>query len=193
MEYELMIPPIDAKLPFKEFSKAQAKEYFQWHISQIDHRIQVLDQYIREEGWKIEFDYSPESLISLWDWYEGHIVVEKKTQNEHHQEILQHPEWMSEYISTSKVSMMETMKFGADVAIYFAEVICKNSDGKVKWGYYTKPKKMASVNRPVLLGFKANMDMDPDRIIYTCTLRSVEEREKTRLFDMYNVWQQYIV
>ena len=188
-----MIPPVDAKLPFEEFSKAQAKEYFEWHISQIDHRIWILDQYIREEGRKIAFDYTPESLVSLWEWYEEHIVVENRTKKEYRQEVLSRPEWMKEYISTTKISLMKTMKFGADVAIYFAEVFRNNSGGKISWGYYTKPKSMASVNRPVLLGFKAGMDMDPQRIIYNCTLESAESREKTRLLDIYNVWQKYIV
>lgn len=60
-------------------------------------------------------------------------------------------------------------------------------------GYYTKPKRMASVNRPVIMGFKAGKDMDPQGIIYTCTLKSAEKKEKMRLLDVYNVWQQYIV
>ncbi len=193
MEYELMVPPVDAKLPFREFSKTQAKEYFQWHMSQIDHRIRVLEQYILEDGGKVIFDYSPESLVPLWEWYEDHIVVEKKTKKEYKREVLEYPEWMKEYISTTKISLMKTMKFGADIAIYFAEVICKNSNGKISWGYYTKPKRMASVNRPVIMGFKAGKDMDPQGIIYTCTLKSAEKKEKMRLLDVYNVWQQYIV
>lgn len=193
MEYELMMPPVDAKLPFEEFSKKQAKEYFQWHMEQIEHRISVLEQYIKKESGEMVFDYSPESLIPLWDWYEGHIVVENKTQEEYQREILSYPEWMKEYISTTKISIMETMKFGADVAIYFAEVVRKNSNGKITWGYYTRPKNADSVNRPVLIGFKSGMDMNPQTIMYNCTLKSAEKREKMRLFDAYNVWQQYIV
>ena len=193
MEYELMVPPIDAKLPFKKFSKKQAQEYFQWYIEQIDHRINILKQYIAREGFEMVFDYLPESLIPLWEWYEGHIVVENKTKEEYQEEILSYPKWMKEYISTTRISILETMKFGADIAIYFAEVVRKNSNGKISWGYYTRPKNAASVNRPVLVGFKADIDMDSQRIIYVCTLKSAEKRERTRLFDLYHVWQQYIV
>ena len=193
MEYELMISPIDAKLPFKEFSKKQAEEYFQWHMGQINHRIDVLARYLKENDCKIVFDYSPNSLIPLWEWYEEHIVVESKAEEEYQREIQSYPEWMKEYVSTTKISVTKTMKFGADIAIYFAEVVRKNSGGKIYWGYYTRPKNADSVNRPVLMGFKAGMDMNPQTIMYNCTLKSAEKSEKTRLFNAYNVWQQYIV
>lgn len=161
-------------------------------MSQIDHRIQVLKQYIRGENFSVEFDYSPESLIPLWEWYEGHIVLEKKSRKEYRQELRQYPEWMKEHISKTKVSMMKTMKFGSDIALYFAEAVRKNSDGKISWGYFTG-KKMASVNRPVLMGFMKNMYMDPQTIIYTCTLCSAKKRDKNILLDKYDVWQRYIV
>ncbi len=193
MDYELMVSPVDSKLPFKEFSKKQAKEYFQWHMGQIGHRIDVLAQYLKRDGCRMIFDDSPESLIPLWEWYEDHIVEERKTEEEYQREIQSYPKWMEEYISDTKISVLKTLKFGADIAIYFAEVVRKNSGGKISWGYYTRPKNADSVNRPVLLGFKAGMDMDPQRIMYNCTLESAEEREGTRLFQAYRVWQQYIV
>ena len=73
MDYELAVEPY-LKVPFEEFSKEQAEGYFQWHMSQIDHRIQVLKQYIRGENFSVEFDYSPESLIPLLEWYENHDI-----------------------------------------------------------------------------------------------------------------------
>lgn len=69
VEYERMISSIDLKVPYEEYSKEQAEEHFQWFITRIEHRIQVLDLYIKKEGEEIEFDYTPESLIPLWRWY----------------------------------------------------------------------------------------------------------------------------
>ena len=162
-------------------------------MSQIEYRIELLARYIEEEGKMVKFDYSPESLVPLWEWYEDHIVVEKKTRKEYQEELDENPAWMHEDISTTKISLMKTMKFGSDIAIYFGEVIRRNSGGKIYWGYYTRPKDMFSVNRPVLLGFKAKMSMDPQQIVYVCTLESAEKREKTKLYDTFNVWQQFIV
>lgn len=190
MKYELWYEPYIG-VPFEEFSKEQAEEYFQCHMSQVDHRIEVLARYVKKEGFKIEFDYSPESLIPLWEWYEGHIVLEKKSRKEYRQELKQYPEWVHEDIKPTRISMKKTMVFGSDIAIYFGEVVCKNSDGKIFWGYFTG-KKLASVNRPVLMGFKGNDYMDPQTIVYNCTLISSERKNKQILFDKYNVWQRYI-
>lgn len=37
-------------------------EHFEWYIGQIEHRIQVLKNYVLSEGGDTVFDYSPESL-----------------------------------------------------------------------------------------------------------------------------------
>ncbi len=190
MEYELMIPPFKHQ-GFAELNGKQAKEYFQWYIRQIDHRIEVLNKYLLNQGEKIDFDYSPESLIPLWEWYERNIILENKTEEELISEFNKYPEWMKDEISTTKISI-HTLKFGMDIAIYFAQVIIKNSSGKIDWGYFTKPKKMMSVNQPVLLGFKANMDLNPRLIVINCTRHSSEEKDNMRLYQMYKTWMEYV-
>lgn len=193
VEYERMISPIDSKVPFEEYSKEQAEEYFQWFITQIEHRIQVLDLYIKKEGEEIEFDYTPASLIPLWRWYEKHIVEEKVPLVEYIQEIRSQPKWMREWIPRRRISLRKTMIFGSDIAIYFAEVVRKNSNGKIYWGYFTRPKNMEGANQPVLMGFKSKKTMEPYGIIHVCTMDSAEQKKETRLFDLYNVWREDIV
>ena len=192
MNYEIMIPPAHLAQPFEEFNQDQVEEYFQWHMSQIGHRISVLNQYIGDEGVKIELDYSSESLIPLWKWYEKHIVVERVPLREYIGELRSSPKWMKRYVPRTKISLMKTFGFGADIAIYFAETVRKNSEEKISWGYFTRPK-VEGYNRPVLKGFKGKMTMNPDRIIYICTLESAEKRRETRLLETYNVWKEYIV
>ena len=51
-----------------------------------------------------------------------------------------------------------------DVAIYFAEYIVKHNPS-IYWGYFTKPKSYMYVNRPILLGVKCKVDMEPMSII----------------------------
>lgn len=98
---------------------------------------------------------------------------------------------MREWVSSTEISI-ETHMFGIDIAIYFAEVIRKNSADKIYWSYYSKPQNRMSVNRPVLLGFRAEMDLDPELIISNCTLQSSEEHNGRRLFNLYKVWIDYI-
>ena len=142
-------------------------------------------------GVDIDFDYSPESLIPLWRWYETIIVSEKKTEEEIEAEKKNTPEWLHSQISEEKISM-NTLKFGMDIAIYFAEVMIRNSEGTLHWGYVTKPKNYINVNRPVVSGFKAGKDLNPSRTVYVLTLKSEEEKNEKRLYNSYYVWQQYI-
>ena len=190
MEYEYMISPVK-NYDFFEFTKEEAKIYFNWYMEEKGHRIEMLEEYVHNAGVDIDFDYSPESLIPLWRWYETIIVSEKKTEEEIEKEKMKMPEWLHSQISEEKISM-NTLKFGMDIAIYFAEVMIRNSDGKLHWGYVTKPKNYINVNRPVVSGFKAGKELDPSRVVYILTLSSEEEKNEKRLYDRYYVWQKNI-
>lgn len=185
-----MVPPFDFK-EFDKFNKKQAEVYFQWYLSQIVHRIEVLNKYIKNDGFNIKFDYSVESLIPIWEWYQKKIIVECKTEEELEKEKKKYPKWMESEISKTKISL-ETWKFGMDIAVYFAEVVIKNSSGKIYWGYFTKPKNRMSVNRPVLLGFKADIEMDPRIVVENCTRKSIRHLQKSILYETYNAWQEFI-
>ena len=188
MEYEIMIPPFKHD-GFEHLNRKQAEEYFQWYMSQIDYRIKILSDAVSSSS--VLLDFTVDSLIDLWEWYEDKIIVEKKTEEELKEEVGKYPSWMEKEISTTKISL-DTWKIGMDVAIYFAEVFRKAAGETIYWGYFTKPKKRASVNQPVLLGFKKEMDLDARRVVVNCTRHSSEERKKTRLYDMVNVWMKYI-
>ena len=87
MSYSLMIAPFDFanhnriaarqffdNYAFFELTPKQAKEYFLWYTSEIPNRIALLWEYMKQECPETEpFDYSPESLIPLWEWYEPKI------------------------------------------------------------------------------------------------------------------------
>lgn len=186
MEYEMMIPPF-SHCEFSEMTKKEAQLYFEWFVSQVGHRISILNNYIVNDGGNLVLDYSIESLIPLWRWYEGKIQTVLKDDEDYRKEIERHPVWMKQYISQTTISN-ETLKIGLDVSMYFAEVIIRNSAGKIKWGYFCKPKKRISVNEPTLLGFEGGEDLNPRLIILNCTRKSSKEANERRLYDMYNIW-----
>lgn len=99
---------------------------------------------------------------------------------------------MDERLYSKRELSIKTMAYVLDIAMYFAEVMIRNTDGKVQWGYFTKPKNRMSVNEPVLLGFKYGDDLNPRHIIKNCALRSGEERQPERIFNIYNVWMEYL-
>ena len=180
------------KIKFEEFTPKMAKEYFEWYINEREHRLTILKKYLSEIHEDITLDFSPESLIPLWSWYETQIVEEDKDPYELQAEKEQYPEWVRDHISDKKISM-ETLKFTWDVAIYFAEVMVRNNKEKISWGYITRSKRHIHVNRPVLKGFTANLLLDPRHVVYICTLKSAKEKDPNRLYDLYYVWLEYIV
>ena len=186
MGYELMTP-LYAFKEFDDMNKNDAKEYFEWYISQIKHRISVLKEYVHSENGDIIFDYSPESLIPLWDWYEQKIKLIKKSAEELKEEYKIYTSWVHDSLSHKKISM-DTLIIGMDIAIYFAEVVVRSCHGKIQWGYFTKPKNRMSVNEPTLLGFKYEKDLNPRLIISNCTWYSSNKKNSARLFDMYQEW-----
>lgn len=191
MIYEMMVPPFET-VRFDEMNKKQAQEYFDWYMSQIDIRISTLLNAVKIDGGNYDFDYSVDSLIPIWKWYENKIQFRKLDESEYESQILRYPEWMKTYISDKDLSF-ETLTYCTDVSIYFAEVIIRNNNGKIKWGYFTKPKNRFSVNEPVLLGFKDNDDLNPRLIVENCTRKSAKEKMDDRLLKIYNTWMKYII
>ena len=81
-EYSLMETPFEFISP-RERNKKQTKQYFDWFLTQIDTRIEILQNYIDKTSTKKNvLDKSPESLIDLWEWFEDKIVEEKMTDEE---------------------------------------------------------------------------------------------------------------
>ncbi len=188
MEYYISQSPIRV-LSFKELKKEEAQIYYDWYVNECETRIMLLNKRINEDT-KCVLDYSVESLKKIWEWFENIIVFEELSEEDYMIKLEEYPEWMHPYISKKRISM-ETLIYGLDIAIYFAEVIIRNNSG-IHWGYYTKPKNRASVNQPVLLGFKSDMEMNPREIVVNCIRSLGNEKDNNALFDLYSIWKEFI-
>ena len=170
MEYEMMIPPFE-RVDFKDMKKRQAQEYFDWYIEECEKRMCFLRNQLQIDGIEEPLDYSIESLITVWRWMENQITYRELKTEEYQKKKDSYPEWMQPYVSQNDFSY-KTLMYCMDVAIYFARVVIMNSEGNVKWGFFTSPKTSASVNEPTLLGFKHHMDLNPRRVVLNCLRRS---------------------
>lgn len=178
---------------FDDFTKDEAELYFKWYTEHICERIKHLEEYIRMDDILAKLDFSVASLIPIWDWYESRIEIEHYTLRELKKKAKDYPEWLRrEILSDDTKISLKTLAICSDLAIYFAEVIRRNNTEHIYWGYYTKPKNRMSVNEPVLLGFANNIEMNPRRILYNCTLESTEKAEKKMLLNLYYTWMKYI-
>ena len=190
MEYDMMTCPFEYD-SFKNLRKKEAEKYFNWYVNQIEYRITALKEAVLQDRRKIALNYSLESLIPLWDWYETKIRLVNKSEDELKKEFAKYPKWLHSEILRTKISP-ETLSYGMDIAVYFAEVVIRESCGRIRWGYFTTPRNRMSVNEPVLLGFKGNMDMNPRLVIVNCTRRSSREANRDRLIDLYHTWMAYV-
>ncbi len=189
MRYEMMISPFEM-VDFDKMNKKQAQDYFDWYIEQSDYRISLLLNSIKEDGIDYSFDYSVESLIPLWEWFENKIEFRQLSVAEYESVVSKYPEWLRDSIDKTHLSW-ETLMYCADIGLYFAEVIIRHNE-KVSWGFFTKPKNRMNVNQPVLLGFNYDKDLNPRVVVVNCALRSGEKRLPTRLYDIYMVWEKYL-
>lgn len=154
MAYSLMIAPIDFaghqkiaarqffdNYAFFELTPKQAKEYFLWYKSEIPNRIALLWEYMKQECPEAEpFDYSPESLIPLWEWYETKIEQVPMTAKEIEYQVSKYPKWIEEEIRKETMKYTdETLSLALDISIYLGEIILK-SYPNLYWGYRAKPK-----------------------------------------------------
>lgn len=188
MEYYMMQPPME-KVVFKEMKKKEAQAYFDWYMSEIPVRIEMLKEVVKEEA-NIDLDYSLESLVSLWDWYETKIYYVDRDKDLYQKALDEAPEWFKPYVSDKFLSY-ETLMYAMDIAIYYAEIIVRNNN-QIYWGYFTKPKNRSGVNEPTLLGIPGNDDLNPREIVLVLTRKSAKEKNKNRLVDNYNTWMKYL-
>lgn len=188
-EYKLMIAPFNHN-GFRSLSKKQAEEYFHWYVGQSKARIEQLYEYTQSTGGAAFLcEYTPDSLIDLWNWFETQINMVAKSEEEYQAELEQFPEWVHDSISKKRFSV-RTLAIITDISFYFAETFIKHNP-MVRWGYFTKPKNEVSVNMPVLLEFKSNMKLDPRRIVSVCASESFEQHDKNRLRNAYRTWTKY--
>ncbi|WP_156916221.1 hypothetical protein [Methanolobus tindarius] len=195
---EKITPPFE-RPTFREMSKKEAQKYFDWYMSVLPDRIDILMDFFERTGGgtKSELDYTPESLIKLWKWFIPHVELVEKSPEELEREVQASPEWLKEEIKndTHRVNTV-TLAIAMDIAMYYGEVFVKNFQS-VKWGFITKPKTHVNVNKPVLLGFKEgkyDAQMDVMRTVHILSQKVIEgNKTHELLYSNYNIWTQDVI
>lgn len=188
MEYLFMQPPFEIK-PFVSMSKKEAEVHFDWYVKEIPSRLDLLEKTHREMSNEdnIVLDYSPESLIKLWQWYINNVEIEEKSDVLRKLEIEQYPEWVRINLSSQKIST-GWMAVAMDIAIYFSEFFIKEH-GTIKWGIISKPKSLAYINKPVLVGFKGGLALDSTNLVRVLTSKLIDgDKDDNSLLKAYRTW-----
>lgn len=194
MNYPLMTPTFEMK-PFEEMTKKEAQIHFNWYLSEVPKRIELLSNAFLETGGGTsgDLDFSQKSLMNLWSWFIPRITTITKSDDEIASELKVAPEWFKEkIIENNKKLSIGTLSLAMDIAIYLAEVFIKNFNS-LEWGFVTHPKSLAYVNSPVVIGFSSGVELDPRNLVYNLTLKTVNgELNEKGLFNLFDAWKDDI-
>lgn len=191
-EYPLMSAPF-SDIPYEKFTKKQTEIHFQWVMSQKTERIQILQEYLCNiSNEKISLDLTPSSLVTLWRQFEDIIEYQELSINEI-QKRAEGKIGLEKNIITNSTQewTLRTKALIYDISLYLGEVFVTNN-ASIHWGYLCKPKKLDGVNQPILLGFKADICVNPISLISVATLKSKKEKDSNRLLTLYNTWLEYV-
>jgi hypothetical protein len=175
---------------YRNLKGKEIKKFFEWYVEQSNIRINELERYYLSSSKNNRLDFTPESLIGLWEWFRKKIEIVPRPVEEVELHRKMVSELFVEYVPTEELSK-RTKSLIIDISYYFAQIIILNNP-KITWGYFTKPKSRVSLNSPVLLGFKYKKDLDPRLIVKNCAYATIENENIRELYDVYNVWLKYI-
>ena len=176
---------------FREFSKTEASEYLSWNNSIQDERISCLESSVRCTHPKWNADFSKESLVVLYDWFEKNVSFRSKTSEEYNADLnkLEKTPLLKNAIEVSDKTLDDrTVSICFDIGIYFARCIdCEL--GNTHWKYIEKPKSDIFYHQPVLTTDRAKIDLNPRNIIEVCARKTLEGLQNKQTFvQLYDIW-----
>jgi len=162
IEYELPTPPLQIR-PFKDMSREEAKNHFDWFVRISQSRRSVLVSAMTAPGTKRStLNFTPESLVPVWSWVSRHIkrASEKK-------------------LTPGSLALV------LDTSFYLAEVFFREYPGRLRWTLWTK--KTGPYNKPVLEGFK--VPFVPYDLVKVCAWTALENGFQDDLVKKkYHTW-----
>ncbi len=175
-------------------TRAEARQFFEWFVSQSASRQKILSEYMRETGGDCEkLDYTPESLVSLWAWAVAHVQARRLTGDEIEALSKSTPSWFKDVDHDNRELTEETISISVDVGYYLAEVFLRRYP-RLKWGLWTKGKKSYDYHRPVIrgiIGGKYEIPLDPSGIVQTCAWHAIRGKHNIqKLYEIYKFWSE---
>ncbi|MEI6728640.1 MAG: hypothetical protein WCK98_03270 [bacterium] len=139
----------------KEQTKTEAKKYFDWMMSIMPKRLEILIDTVKNDG--ISLDYSRESLEKLQSWFYDNIFPSENTKIDHDGK---------EYHDIS----FETYCLCLDISMYLNETIRRQAPDLLLWDFDRSSKNYADRHEPVIKGFTYKQEF-PSETKVTSTAR----------------------
>ena len=184
MAYETIQPPFS--LNFREMTKGQFKDYFDWFQEILPQRLDGLEQAVKTtlgfEGWTP--DFSPTSLDRLGEWFAEQVETRRRTDDE----ILKLEDRVSMPMEVSEEDLTNrTFSLAVDVGMYLTQVLLK-SHPTLRWDQQFGNKKDVDYGQSVLVRF-GPAPFNPVRLTVTLAYGIASEKKSGKgLRDLYDVW-----
>ena len=188
--YPLIKIPEFANKNFFDFTKEEAKEYFQWFLSIRNERLSILESHVKQSFFDWKAGYTRESLIDLYKWFQKQVAYRSMTESEKkvvENQISQTPLFTGIIPIPHSTFTNETVSICFDVAIYFGETLICNVPS-LKW-----LQKLASTNyidyAQPLIGKKENkVPINPRRIAESIGQRILDNDAPITFEMLYDKW-----
>lgn len=185
----LIIPDEKYVEDFNTADPEKAKEFSEWYFAQTKDRIAVLQNYIKKTHGRVNMDYSEDSLVRLWNWFEENLEMVDKTFEELEYEKRQTPEAFWKCISPKRISPL-MIEIAIDISYYFVDMLLCNFPN-LRTDCITKPKWKENLKMPVVAGFFMDNTIYPIGLIVKCAKRSGEEKNPYRLKLLYDKYADF--
>ena len=187
--YELFTPPLS--LDFARWSRPEARSYFEWFIDQIPSRLAELARVEAAMSEICPLDLLPESLVCLGKTFGSLVETQPRTQEQLTHARQELPSTLRPVVEVEDWELTEEgLSLCVDVGVYFAEVLRK-AHPTLRWEPWVR--KTVDLNRPVLVGFRGSVPLDPVRIaINTALSEAAGEHRPNRLSELFDVWSSKV-
>jgi hypothetical protein len=175
----------------RESGKQELKAYFQWFLSIIPERLDILPRLVNDtpgfESWAA--DFSPESLSRLGEWFAGRVGTRMRSARE-----IADIAALSPYPVEVPAEELSDGTFGLahDVGIYLAEML-RHQHPPLAWIQILGNKQKVEYGHVGLAGFRG-VDFSPVHIAITLAYGiAAKNRNARSLRCVYDVWARMIV
>jgi hypothetical protein len=192
MTYKVIQPPFTLK--FRQMSKKELTDYFQWFLGIMPDRINELSRAVRLtpgfEAWRP--DKTPASLDALGHWLADHVETRQRTEEEL-RELNEKINGGSPYpidISGKELTN-KTFSLAMDTGMYLSQVFLQNHP-LLRWTQEFGNKQYVDYGQPVLVEFNCG-PLNPVWIMVTLASGLADKtRDGRRLRELYDYWENQI-
>lgn len=159
-------------LDFSQASKKTAETFFNEYVSKSNERIDCLFEFVKRNNVSVKKDFTPKSLIPLWELVKNNIIIKQLSDNEILEKSLNLAPWFRDEKHITKTIIDESSsQLLIDLSYYYAEVVIRNYNG-AKWSYFTNGRSYIDVNQPLISISDTNYRFRPYLILLKFAMNS---------------------